>query len=194
MARPIKITSADVAEWERLQRDEHLDVREAAGRLGVSVQGLYDAQRRRDGAPGGPKPAKRAKGSKRASAGHRRSAPPARRGPPKRIAPAGDILAELTDLLALSKGQLMDLVGTKGYATVGALVDKIAARINAIQLSRRDAGGEGAAILARGAQAVAKIRQGRATLLAREVDTGCCAACGGQLGEEQLAERKARAA
>ncbi len=191
MAPPPKITAAHVAEWERLQHEEHLEVGEAAKRVGFSFRGLYGAQVRL-GAVAGAKPAgRRATGAKRGSKQRRQVAPPARRSPPPK--PAGDVLEELQELFAMTKDQLPELVGTKGYAPVGSLLDKIAARMNAIRLSRRDAGNEMAQILSKGPIAISKIRLGRTALARREAESGRCVRCSGALSEEQIAERKATA-
>lgn len=139
-----------------------------------------------------PKPAKpprpATKAARRLPAPAAKPLPP----PPAPVALLPDVLDELRGFLALTKGQLEAAAGRQGYAAIGQLADKLAARIAAIEVARRPAGGEGAAILARGPAALAKIRAGRGILAARELASGDCAACGGKLSEEQLLERRAR--
>lgn len=105
-----------------------------------------------------------------------------------------DVRLELLELLGWTKGMILEARTTrKGFPALGQLMDKIAARITAIDVSRQDTGSEVVAVLAKGPVAVAKIRQGIATVAAREVEQGACARCGAALAAETIVRRRTEA-
>jgi len=162
----------------------------------ISVATIRRAQAAQKAAPAAPKATRARKPAPRrqaamAKASTRAAAPPA---PPEPIALMADTLDELRAALAQTKGQLQALAGKQGYAATGNLFDKLLKTMAAVERERRRPGEDLSAVMAKGAAAVAKIRQGAATVSAREADTGCCARCGGKLTEEQRDARRGKAA
>jgi len=180
---PVQITPEIVAEWRRLQDREGLDVHEAAERVGFSAKGLYKAEAARKPPAARRGPARR--GTGRPAAGKR---------PPARLPKVHeDPLVELRATWGEIKAGKNELEGPKGLAQLANVEIGLAKTLEALGRGRRDAGAEVREVLARGPEALRKIRQGRAAIAVRELESGCCATCGGKLSEEQLAERKARA-
>lgn len=194
MPRPTQITPAIVNEWRRLQRDESLDVEAAAERVGYSLRGLYKAETAL-GAVAGARPgaasAKRVKAKRRASAGARQAA---RQGATRAGRTERDPITELEETSDLLKDKLNEHVDTRGLSNLVQAHVRVTNAIESLRKGRKDTGSELAAIMAKGPQAIEKIRAGRRMLARQEVASGCCAACGGKLSDEQVAERKVRAA
>lgn len=190
-----------------MKAPEELSFREAADRIGVTLGALQRALAggslapSTGAAPAPPpqrlvpvvrKPARVAPAQPVTSA----YAPPAVAvgGAPVPIPPKADLREELIDLLGQTKAMVADAMRKgRGFASLGQLVDKIAARIQAIDLSRQDHGSEVAQVLAAGPRAVAKIRQGCVTVAAREVEVGACARCGAGLSADVIVRRRTEA-
>jgi hypothetical protein len=102
-------------------------------------------------------------------------------------ATVSDPLAEIDAMVALTKDQIFALVGKQGYAAAGNLFDKLLKTRAAIERERAKPGQELGAILAKGSQALAKIRAGRATVEAAEARSRCCARCGAPLVAKEAA-------
>jgi hypothetical protein len=180
----------------RVDAGMHRD--DVAAQLAVEGRPISVATIRR--AQASRKPSKAPKAPRVAPRRKKPLAPPPR---PAVVAPAPipllpDALEELTAALELTKGQLAAAAGRHGYGQIGNLFDKLLKTKAAIEAQRARPGADLAALLAKGPLAVAKIRQGRAMLARQEIDSGCCAACGGgpggKLTDEQLTERRTRAA
>lgn len=196
MPRPTQITPAIVNEWRRLQREESLDVEAAAERVGYSLRGLYKAETAL-GATASARPgaasAKRVKAKRRASAGARQAA---RQGATRARRTERDSILDLEDTSDILKDSIdaRQHGDTRGLSNLVQAHVRVRSAIENMRKGRKDTGSELAAIMAKGPQAIEKIRAGRRMLARQEVASGCCAACGGKLSDEQVAERKVRAA
>lgn len=131
----------------------------------ISARAIRRAQDARKRAPVLPK---RPPGAKRAFA------------PPPSLPPL-DALAEIEALIASTKGHQSALVGKQGYSGAGTLLVSLIKLRAAIERERAKPDADVSALLAKGPQAIAKIRAGAMVIEARERATGQCARCGGKL-------------
>ena len=174
-------------------------------RLGVSFGQLAESLRVDAGAvPQGQRRSQRRTGAAPPKASRAASAAtppkPAKRAPPAAPAPppaklAADVLDELGAVLAEIRGRMAGLPAVSAeYRALAAQVPKIIMAAETIRLRRpssETAEGRAAVTAGHAKSALAKIRAGCVAVAQREAETATCLRCGGHIGPELVAHRRA---
>jgi hypothetical protein len=156
-------------------------------RAGATAQGV---QRPPEAAPTRQAATKPAKGPPRASNGPSTNAS---RSASRERELDVDPVVELQKSWNAIKAQVRAADGPRGLAGLVGAELAIAKTIIAIQKGRETAGSEVAAVLAKGAATVAKVRQGVAAVARREAEQGTCCRCGAALPADIIVRRRAEA-